>query len=485
MSKTWPWFFLLGIGYLTLLAGAKSQATSMGLQIGPCAIGRTRVVARCGTLSLPENPSHPDRLIAIHIEILPARYESHRAIAVIPGGPGQAASEIAPMVADGAFEKPLLALRDHYDILFVDLRGMGLSNPFGCDFTDAKDPGSYFRQLWPDRIVKQCRQSSSLNHDPSLYNTNHAVDDLDAVRGALGYPKLVLDGGSYGTFFSFVYIRRHPAHVESTVLDGVYAPGFQPLPGSPDGAQAALNDLIRRCQDDKMCRTHFPDFGAHFNAVIRRFDHGPIPVPVTISGNRQSLWLSKEVLVDRVRQALYDPENAAYIPVVFEHAYDKDYGPLGDLVNGMSLALAKALDWGAFLSYTCADEIPLLSESDMRAASQQSFVGDLRARAQQRACRLWKVPSMPPSFNEPVRSGLPILMIMGSDDPTTPPKYARRELPFLSDATAIVVRGAGHTTETACTDRLVEQFVRAGSEAGFATSSCRTAYTPPVFALHP
>lgn len=51
-----------------------------------------------------------------------------------------------------------------------------------------------------------------------VYNTNNAVDDLDSIRAALGYERIVLDGGSYGTFFSLVYIRRHPDHVESAML---------------------------------------------------------------------------------------------------------------------------------------------------------------------------------------------------------------------------------------------------------------------------
>ncbi len=158
-----------------------------------------------------------------------------------------------------------------------------------------------------------------------------------------------------------------------------------------------------------------------------------------------------------------------------------DYGPLGQVLNVMSGGLAGALDYGAFLSYTCADEMPFIAEGDVKAAAAHSFAADLRFRAQQHACSIWNVRPTPPRFNDVVRSDVPILMITGSDDPTTPPRYAAEELPYLPNAEQVLVRGAGHTTELPCTDRLIVQFVRAGSAKGLEVSRCRAAFTPPHF----
>jgi len=186
--------------------------------------------------------------------------------------------------------------------------------------------------------------------------------------------------------------------------------------------------------------------------------------------------------VDRFRNTLYDPQNAASVPYVIERAYHFDYIPLGELVNGMSVALGNALDWGAFLSYTCAEEIPFVSNNQIKNAAARSFAGDMRFRAQQHACAIWNVRPMPPGFNAPVRSGLPILMLTGSDDPTTPPRAAAEALPYLPNARQVIVRGAGHTTETRCTDALIVQFVRAGSAKGLNVSSCSAAFMVPPFA---
>lgn len=201
------------------------------------------------------------------------------------------------------------------------------------------------------------------------------------------------------------------------------------------------------------------------------------------TGRFEIVSLSKKVLVDRVRQVLYEPTNAAYLPSVIEAAYRKDYAPLADLVGGMSILFGHALDYGAFLSYTCADEMPFISEEAVKTAAAGSFAGDLRLRAQQRACAMWNVPPMPPSFNDVVRSDVPTLIISGSDDPTTPPGDARRALPYLRNAKQVVVRGAGHTTETPCAERLIVQFVRASSAKGLDVSRCSAAFKTPRFAI--
>lgn len=473
------------INVVALRPATPAESALLGLHLISCARGHSKVPARCGTFGVYEDrASRSGRVISLAVVVLKAKYPTRRAIALVAGGPGQSAVAFADPIADGAFAQALSVLRDRYNILLVDSRGMGGSHAFNCAFVQPENPAPYLRQLWPDKLVGACRIKSLATSNPNLYNTNNAVDDLDGLRAALGYPKLVLDGGSYGTFFSMVYIRRHPNRVESAILDGMFAPHFVPFPGSPDGAQAALDDLIAKCRRDHICHSHFPAFVQHFNAVMQRFVRSAVPVSIRNAATKrfETIPLSKEVLVDRLRQAMYDPQNAATIPYAVERAYRSDYIPLGDLVNGMSLALAGALDGGAFLSYTCADEMPFIDERAIKAAAARSFAGDLRFRAQQRACSIWKVRPMPRSFNDPVRTALPILIVTGSDDPTTPPRAAREALPFLPNARQVVVRGAGHTTETPCTDRLMVKFVRATSAKGLDISQCTELFKQPPFA---
>ncbi|HKU67933.1 MAG TPA: alpha/beta fold hydrolase [Candidatus Baltobacteraceae bacterium] len=464
---------------------AAAAQPALGLHLRPCALGKAKMPARCGTFGVYEDRlARSGKIIALNLIVIPAKHPSHHAAAEIGGGPGEAATDFAVPIADGEFFPRTLALHDAYDLIFMDDRGMGKSNPFACNFVPANDPASYFRYLFPPKLVADCRTKSAATHAVPLYNTNASTDDLDDIRAALGYDKILLDGGSYGTLFSLVYMRRHPEHVESAILDGVAPPGFQPLPGEPLGAQTALDDLIAKCSGNGACRAHFPLLAAHIHALLRRFDAGPLMVPAKNFATKrtQTVALSKEVFVDSLRHILYNPFAASYVPYVVERAYVRDYVPLARVMQTVIVGFGTDLNDGAFLSYSCADMMPFISEQQLKDAAARSFTGDLRIRAQQEACRQWNVPAMPPAFNEPVRSDAPVLMILGSDDPATPAKYGQEALRYLPNGRAVLVTGGGHGADTPCTDALVEEFVKTGSAKGLDLNKCSATFKLPPFA---
>ncbi len=460
--------------------------TQLGLHAKPCTQGKTKVAALCGTFGVYEDrAAQSGRVIPIKFVVIKAKQSSNRAIVIIAGGPGESAVPYAPFIADGRFEKPMVQLRDRYNIMFMDDRGMGDSNGLQCDFTPQADPAAYFLDLFPHGVVTGCRTKDAALGNLADYNTNNAVDDLNDIRAALGYSKLVLDGGSYGTFFSLIYMRRHPESVESAVLNGVAPPGFVPLPGEPMGAQRALDDLIAKCKRDASCNAHFPNFAQQFDALIARLDKGPIPVMLVLKKGAKpvTVQLSKAVFVDHLRQTLYDPGAAAFVPYVVDRASHGDTAPLATLINLVAVSLNEDLTNGAWLSYTCAEFIPFLDQSAVDDAAAHSFAGSLRIDAQRKACAIWNVPAMPAGFNDPVRSDAPVLMISGSDDPATPPKYAAAAAKYLPNAKIALVQGAGHAAETPCTDALVLQFVRAQSAKGLNVNGCSSAFTVPKFII--
>ena len=203
---------------------------------------------------------------------------------------------------------------------------------------------AYFLQISPGEIVSSCYKRYAKTSNPSAYNTNNAADDLDDVRTALGYRKLLLYGGSVPARFSplstFAGMRTES---ESTVLFGIQPPHFESLPGAPDGAQVALDDLVAKCAHEGNCRSHFPQFSANFQAVLGRFRYGPVPMQVLNPKTKrmESVRLSKEVLVDRIRENLYSPDNAAFLPYIIERAYHRDYVPLGLMIDVWSQFLSR------------------------------------------------------------------------------------------------------------------------------------------------
>jgi pimeloyl-ACP methyl ester carboxylesterase len=320
----------------------------------------------------------------------------------------------------------------------------------------------------------------------SQYTTDNAVDDLNDLRAALGYHRIVLFGGSYGTYFSLVYMRRHPRSVESAVLDGVAPPHLLTVPlEDAYGAQLAMNDVISECAHDRSCHAHFPSLAQHFADVLRRFDGGPIAITVRNSATHRlkRMRLSLEVFTDRLRQMLYDEGSAAYVPLIIDDAYRGDYVPLGAMVSSVTLDFLPILDTGANLSYACTEQLPFITQAMVARTSANSFQGDTRVRAEQEACRIWNVHPVPASENATVRSDLPVLMVSGTNDPTSPAIYAQQELPYLPNARIVLQRGEGHGATTPCTDGLIVRFVLDRSAQHLPTSSCAGSFHRPPFAL--
>ena len=444
-------------------------------------MGDSKAAALCGTLSVYEDrAARSGRSVLIHFVVIKAKHATHHAIAFDPGGPGGSAIEDAAQFTDG----PLGMLRDQDDILLVDNRGTGQSAVQQCEFASPTRPELYFMHLWPDTLVKACRDRLAAHANLSLYSSSVAADDLDDVRAALGYEKLALFGGSYGTRFYLVYLRQHPDRVESAVLAGVAPVGYYilPLPMAA-AAQSSMDNLIAACKENAPCARHFPSFGAHFAALARRFDGGPVTVPLQDPANRgQSVQLSKEVFTEGLRHALYSG-NSAYIPAVVERAYYRNYAALASLIDQMTRQFSDSGARGLFLSVTCAEDIPFITEADVIRTSSSTFVGDARVRAQQRACRIWNVRSVPKSFIDPVRSDLPMFMISGSDDPATPPSYAKMALHALPNARLMLVKGASHQSDyPPCVYQAVASFIRSPSTSQLDLVHCGAAYRRPPFA---
>jgi len=456
------------------------------LHAAACNVGRAKLGATCGTYTVYEDrTARSGRVIALKFIVIKAEHPSGRALAFNPGGPGASSTVTAGAIADGLFFRYFQRLHDRYDILLVDLRGTGESAPLPCDFAPAGRPQLYFSQLWPDSLVRQCRAELAGRANLSLYATSMAVDDLDELRAALGYSRLVLNGASYGTTFFLDYARRHPSSVESLVLIGVAPPHFIIIPlQDAQGAQLSIDRLIAECKSDADCNRNFPSLRTHFEALARRFDKGDINVPLRDAATKRItvVRLSAEVFTDRLRQLLYYPENAKYAPFIIDRAYRGNYMPLATMVDVVSRGFTTLLAEGLNLSVTCAEDIPFITEADILRTSAHSFEGDLRVRAQQRACRIWNVNPVPAVFAEPVRSDAPILMISGSDDPTSPAKFAREALPYLPNARILLIRNGSHGTETECSDRLVSEFVSAGSAKELDLESCAGTYHRPRFA---
>ena len=188
----------------------------------PCRVNGYDGEVLCATYPVWEDrEARRGRKIGLNIVILPAL------------GHGQAArSDLRARRRPGAGDRgarrrlrPERPARQKRDIVLVDQRGTGRSNPLQCSFySDPGEPADFRRaagELFPVEAVAKCREKLEKVADLGQYTTSASADDLNDVRQWLGYGKINLHGGSYGTSVAQVYWRRHPETVRSVVLVGV------------------------------------------------------------------------------------------------------------------------------------------------------------------------------------------------------------------------------------------------------------------------
>lgn len=445
----------------------------------PCPPGEGVDGGLCGVFEVPEDRTDPEgRRIALNIVVIEATEQNAEPDPVffLAGGPGQAATELAPL-----FRRVVPDLGRRRDVVFVDQRGTGESNPLTCDFLAERT--TYFDSV-PEELSeddwRECLES--LDANPEHYTTPVAMDDLEAVRVALGYGPINLWGGSYGTRAATVFLRRHPDSVRSVILDGVAPVDMRiPLHFAEDG-QRALSLLTSACADDASCAERFPGLRDSIEALLRSLDHDP-PPQYRIRHPRTGEWrevpISRALVAGVLRAVLYDPANASLVPLMVESALDGDFGPLmvfADPVAGPQLAI------GMFLSVLCAEDTPYLTMEEAAAAAEESFLDDLMAEQMQEACSVWPRGALPDGYREPVRSEAPVLILSGELDPVTPPRWGDHAAASLPNARHFVVPGAGHGTLTAgCVPELIGQFLDAGDASGLDPTCLDRVSRPPFW----
>lgn len=203
------------------------------LALAPCPPADNIEDGLCGTWEVFENrDAAAGRRITLRVVVLPALSINPASdpVFILAGGPGQAASELTE-----AIRVPFRQVNRDRDLVFVDQRGTGGSNPLTCELDEEAPEDALLLDPMADellraRVVEQLGACvASLDADPRFYTTPIAMDDLDDVREALGYDTVNLWGGSYGTRAGLVFLRRHPDRVRTAILDGV-APVAMKLP---------------------------------------------------------------------------------------------------------------------------------------------------------------------------------------------------------------------------------------------------------------
>ncbi|MCS6948177.1 MAG: alpha/beta hydrolase [Steroidobacteraceae bacterium] len=441
--------------------------------------------AECGFLAVPEERrQRGGRTIALRIARV-AAVSSRKApdpLFLIAGGPGGSTVDLYTTVAS-AFAR---VNRDR-DIVLLDQRGTGGSNPLHCAFDDTE-----LLEAEPARLralAERCRDDLSRHADLAQYTTSVAVRDLDAVRAALGYERINLYGISYGTRVAQHYLRRYPERTRAVILDGVVAPDVVLPAGIALDAEAALAQVLARCRATPACTAQFGDPHRHYRAVRARVSAAPVQlrVPDPRSGALRELRFDRLQLALVLRLQLYNAQSAAVLPLaLWQAAVHDDFRALGAQALLLQGSLRDQLAIGMHNSVVCAEDDPRLDiEPADRARLESTFIGPTLHDAIRAMCSVWPRGPVDADFFEPVPSSRPVLLLSGGADPVTPPGYAERALRRLANARHLQVPGIGHgLLGVPCIERILADFL-AKPDPRALDARCLDRVRPAAFFVSP
>ena len=468
-----------------LLAAAPVQAarTWGSLRFAPCTLAApgmpVTVPAQCTSLEVPEDRSHPrGRRIRLAIAWIPtdAKQPQPDPVVMIAGGPGQSALQSFAPVASAFGE-----ILRHRSVLLVDQRGTGGSNPLNC-------PAARWSSIVSSAeaspatargFAEQCLQG--LAADPRFYTTSDAIDDLEAVRAAVGAPSLNLVGISYGTRVALEYLRRFPSTTRTVVLDGVVPPELVLGADHARNLEAALDAQFDRCAADAACARRYGSLRQSLDALRVRLRTEPQVVrfrdPLTNEPREQ--MLTESTVAGVVRLYAYVPQLFAMLPLSLAEASAGRPETLMAQASMIENLVGEQIAQGMELSVTCSEDARWLQP---RPEDSETLMGDAFVTAIKAQCEVWPRGRVPADFHQPVERDAPVLLLSGEFDPVTPPRYGDQVVKSLPNGRHLVLRGQGHNVMTAgCAPRLMAQFVARADALGLDARCLDQLIRTPVF----
>ncbi|MDA1076880.1 MAG: alpha/beta hydrolase [Proteobacteria bacterium] len=465
---------LLGLVCLDLSAGT--------LDLTTCSLagssGYGTIEAQCGILLRPENPAQADgRQVELKVAVVKALSPKPRpdAITIINGGPGGSSIEMFADMA-GAFTR----MRRERDIVLIDQRGTGESNRLECPDLDEAAQG--YGEAEIAESTRACLRA--LNADPAFYTTSVAVQDLEAMRVALGYEQLNVYGVSYGTRVALHYLRQYPSSVRTLVIDGVVPPTLSLGPDVALNAQATLDSIFERCAEDPGCHSAFPDLSGDFDQLARELKASPISIEVAHpnTGKIERLDLNYGHLAVTIRLLAYAPETSALIPIIITEASRRNFVPVASQAINVITQLSGSLAYGMHNAVVCTEDTPFYSHSMDWDALEQTYLGAEQVKVLQGICEVWPAGVIDPGMKDPVISDHPVLILSGEFDPITPPRYGEQVRQTLPNSLHIVVPGQGHgVIARGCVPGLASDFIDAASVADLDAGCVERLGSSPFF----
>ncbi len=431
---------------------------------------------QCGELEVPRDHfgDEPNDTITLALAMRPAEKPDERVGAILlnPGGPGAAGRDL-PEALESQFPDEVL---DRFDLVGWDPRGTGASTAVDCGedldgfFATDKSPDTAAEEADNVEAAERFAADCAAKHGDLLpfLSTTQTVEDMDAIRAALGDDGLTYLGFSYGTYLGVRYAEAHPERVRALVLDGPVDPSLEPAATTTQqsiGFERALEAFFAWCEEDE-CEFSPADPRDGFRRLMAQIDAERLYADA--GGSERGLGPGEADL--GVAVALYSGDAAyEFLAKALAEAAQGDGSQLlefADLYTGRIDDNDYDGSMAAFYAIGCVDSLrPTLDSvrdlgDDLTADAP--FLGAANAWLGL-PCVYWPVepdPAAAPRRIE-VAAGTPILVTATDGDPATPIEWAEGLAEQLA-APLLVAESNQHTAFGAgdsCVDALIVEFL--------------------------
>lgn len=468
----------------TLAAAASAGPGIRGTMLFRHATERSRATACdgkrvfCSTVSVPlDRTGIVPGTIPLHVETVPAAGTPRGVVFLVAGGPGQGSAHTFDLTDPGEAAY-FQFLFPGYTLVAYDDRGTGSSNVLDCAALDGPVLDGEEAEVAAD-----C--AAQLGPGTSFYSTADHAADLEAVRQALGFPRITVLGVSYGTRLALAYAAAYPQHVDRLVLDSIVPPDKDSAFES-DTLRAMPGTLGRYCAGS-LCAGATENFAADVVAVVNKLGSG--------LGSR---------ILGIVVDADLNPGLAAELPAAFHAARGGDMFPLlhamlldtDELGSGPAdfseaLYVATVCDDGPFpwSETTAPSDRPAAVKAAIAALPPGSFgpFGSWAASlGNAETCAGWPTPTRDVQAAAGPLPDVPVLGFSGGLDLRTPTAGATTVMAQFPQGHLVVVPGVGHSVLTSdpslCAQKALRNWIL--MDATPAPTCVRAkAYLPPLGAF--
>ncbi|MFF2852551.1 alpha/beta hydrolase [Streptomyces sp. NPDC058001] len=450
---------------------------------------------QCASVEVPTDYDNPQgATTTIALTRLPATDPDHRigSLFTNPGGPGGSGIEFVHLAGKTAYD-PIV--REHFDIIGFDPRGVGASDPVTC-FASAADetaalsgltefPVSSAEETGYTRDIRafahKCEERSGerIAHASSA----NVARDMDLLRAAVGDKKITYAGYSYGTFLGATYAKLFPHRVRALVLDATLEPegytgrkGDRRSMGTRIGQGPATSrtygEFLRLCKKAGPQRCALAGHGDP-RTVLERTLEGLKSDPVTIDPpGGPPVEFTYPYAVVTLFFGMYAPGGWPALAETFAAVATAGQGS-GDAAADVSTylrTLREGEDYhsaGGALANSCVDTLNPIrprdypAEADSQDAKAPHF-GRYRSWAGLPCTVIGNEDADAHMGDWEQQTGAPVMVVGTRFDPATPYEATRPFADHFPDARVVTLEGWGHAGslyQSACVDQQVARYL--------------------------